>query len=66
MVTFIISAEETVPIANPRSGNRAGDAFLHYKPAGGTMPLPINVFSLVLLGEYLDKSFVTTVTSALP
>ena len=66
MVTFIISAEETVPIANPRSGNRAGDAILHYKPAGGTMPLPINVFSLVLLGEYMDKSFVTTVTSALP
>ena len=37
------SAEETIPIANPRSVNRVGDAVLHYKPAGGTMPLPINV-----------------------
>ncbi|MBP3235542.1 MAG: hypothetical protein LKK16_08175 [Bacteroidales bacterium] len=42
-MTFIISAEETVPIANPRSGNRVGDKALHYKPAGGTMPLPMNV-----------------------
>ena len=62
MVTFIISAEETVPIANPRSGNRAGDAILHYKPAGGTMPLPINV----LLGEYMDVCFATTASSAAP
>ena len=43
MVIFIISAEETIRIANPRSGNRVGDAVLHYKPAGGTIPLPINV-----------------------
>ena len=61
-MTFIISAEEAVPIVSPRSGNRVGDKALHYKPAGGTMPLPINV----LLGEYMDKSSVTTVTSALP
>ncbi|MDY6384601.1 MAG: hypothetical protein SPL26_03595 [Bacteroidales bacterium] len=40
---FIISAEETVPIANPGSGNRVGDAVLHYKPAGSTIPLPMNV-----------------------
>ena len=43
MVIFIISAEETIRIANPRSGNRVGDAVLHYKPAGGTIPLPMNV-----------------------
>ena len=36
------SAEETIPIANPRSVNRVGDAVLHYKPAGGTIPSPIN------------------------
>ncbi len=42
MVIFIISAEETIRIANPRSGNRVGDAVLHYKPVGGTIPLPIN------------------------
>jgi hypothetical protein len=41
-VTFIISSEETIPIANPRSVNRVGDAVLHYKPAGGTIPSPIN------------------------
>ena len=62
---FIISAEETIRIANPCSVNRVGDAALHYKPAGGTIPLPINV----LLGEGMDESFVTTattVTTALP
>ncbi len=42
MEIFIISAEKTVPIANPLSGNRVGDAVLHYKPADGTIPLPIN------------------------
>ena len=42
-MTFIISAEEAVPVANPRSGNREGDAVLQYKPAGGTMLLPMNV-----------------------
>ncbi|MCI2107074.1 MAG: hypothetical protein LKK12_04335 [Bacteroidales bacterium] len=65
MVIFIISAEETIRIANPCSVNRVGDAALHYKPAGGTIPLPINV----LMGEGLDESFVTTattVTTALP
>jgi hypothetical protein len=49
-VIFIVSAEETIPIADPRSVNRVGDAALHYKPAGGTIPLPINV----LLGEGMD------------
>ena len=29
MVIFIISAEETIRIANPRSGDWVGDAVLH-------------------------------------
>jgi len=62
-VTFIISAEEAVPIANPGSGNRVGDAVLHYKPAGGTIPSPINVFFLVLPSEDMEESFVTTATT---
>ncbi|MCI2108607.1 MAG: hypothetical protein LKK12_03910 [Bacteroidales bacterium] len=42
MVIFIISAEETIRIADPRSRSRVGNAVLHYKPAGGTIPSPIN------------------------
>ena len=60
---FIISAEETVPIANPCSGNRVGDAVLHYKPAGGTIPSLINVFFLVLPSEDMDVCFATTATT---
>ncbi|GEM_PF-2796372 len=62
MVIFIISAEETIRIANPCSVNRVGDAALHYKPAGGTMPLPINVIQ----GEGMDESFVTTALPEAP
>ena len=42
MVIFIISAEETIPIANPRFVNWVGNAVLHYKPIGGIIPSPIN------------------------
>jgi hypothetical protein len=40
-----------------------GNAVLHYKPVGGTIPLPINGNSLLLLGKGIDESFVTTVTT---
>jgi hypothetical protein len=59
MVIFIISAEETIRIADPRSRSRVGNAVLHYKPAGGTIPLPINVIFVVFLGEDMDVYFAT-------
>jgi hypothetical protein len=46
--------------------NWVGNAVIHYKPAGGTIPSPINVIFVVFLGEDMDVIFATTASSAAP